>query len=450
MKKASLLKDYLARYAAGHPWKLEAESPKNIAQVVIIPALAEKENIFGTLTSLAANDPAVLDVTLIICVVNNKAGAHVSHRADNAETLSLLRALLRKEIPATAGEWGREMEKIAASRLRHAVIDASSPGREIPGRAGGVGMARKIGMDAALRLPSAGGDDDPPRLLMNLDADTLVEPNYLSTLLDAFSSRRAHAGVIAYEHQAAARPALQDAIILYEIYLRYWVAGLKYARSPYAFHSIGSTMATTEEAYLAVRGMNRRAAGEDFYFLNKLAKAGPVRQITGTKVYPSARVSERVPFGTGATVGEMVSLKRDAMMFYDPRVFEILRKWLELVAEAPGSSAERLLARARKISPLLAVFLAERGFVPLWTKIINNAGSSAALLKNFHQWFDGFETLKLINFLSREAFPRTGYRQALKGLFESAGAQLPGEPSNGVNPDYGDPLAALTYLRLVT
>jgi len=256
--------------------------------------------------------------------------------------------------------------------------------------------------------------------------------------------------VIAYEHQAAARPALQDAIILYEIYLRYWVAGLKYARSPYAFHSIGSTMATTEEAYLAVRGMNRRAAGEDFYFLNKLAKAGPVRQITGTKVYPSARVSERVPFGTGATVGEMVSLKRDAMMFYDPRVFEILRKWLELVAEAPGSSAERLLARARKISPLLAVFLAERGFVPLWTKIINNAGSSAALLKNFHQWFDGFETLKLINFLSREAFPRTGYRQALKGLFESAGAQLPGEPSNGANPDYGDPVAALTYLRLVT
>jgi hypothetical protein len=61
MKKSSLLDDYLNKYAAGHPWELEGGSLEDISQVVIIPALAEKEHIFETLASLAANNPTVLD-----------------------------------------------------------------------------------------------------------------------------------------------------------------------------------------------------------------------------------------------------------------------------------------------------------------------------------------------------------------------------------------------------
>ena len=122
-----------------------------------------------------------------------------------------------------------------------------------------------------------------------------------------FSRGKAQTGIVAYEHQMPSDDIEQAAICSYEIFLRYWVLGLQYARSPYAFHSIGSTIVTTADGYLAVRGMNRREAGEDFYFLNKLAKTGPIRQIRETVVYPSARISRRVPFGTGAAVEKIVS-----------------------------------------------------------------------------------------------------------------------------------------------
>jgi len=99
----------------------------------------------------------------------------------------------------------------------------------------------------------------------------------------------------------------QAAICCYEIFLRYWVLGLKYAKSPWAFHSIGSTIVTSTDSYLKVRGMNKREAGEDFYFLNKLAKIGSIDYIRDTCVFPSARSSSRVPFGTGKRIERFLS-----------------------------------------------------------------------------------------------------------------------------------------------
>ena len=51
-------------------------------------------------------------------------------------------------------------------------------GYEIPQNTGGVGMARKIGMDMALRLLKK--SSTPRNLILSLDADTLVQNNYLS------------------------------------------------------------------------------------------------------------------------------------------------------------------------------------------------------------------------------------------------------------------------------
>ncbi len=66
---------------------------------------------------------------------------------------------------------------------------------------------------------------------------------------------------------------------LYELSLRYYVAGMKFARSPYAFHTIGSSMAVSPVHYARVRGFPKREAGEDFYLLNKLAKLGSVLEL---------------------------------------------------------------------------------------------------------------------------------------------------------------------------
>ena len=45
-----------------------------------------------------------------------------------------------------------DLQQIAGSDLRLAIVDASSPGSEISDGDGGVGTARKIGMDAVLGL----------------------------------------------------------------------------------------------------------------------------------------------------------------------------------------------------------------------------------------------------------------------------------------------------------
>ena len=73
---------------------------------------------------------------------------------------------------------------------------------------------------------------------------------------------------------------------------------MKYSNLPYSFHTIGSAFALTASAYTRQGGMNRRKAGEDFYFINKLIKGEIFGEINDTKVIPSPRISDRVPFGT--------------------------------------------------------------------------------------------------------------------------------------------------------
>jgi len=143
-------------------------------------------------------------------------------------------------------------------------------------------------------------------LLLSLDADTRVEPNYLESVRAHFADPYAWAAVIAYAHPIEGTPEEQAAIASYEILLRYHVLGLRWAGSPYAFPSIGSTIVCRAEAYVAVSGMNRRRGGEDFYFLQQLAKTGGVGFINTTTVRPSGRPSSRVPFGTGAYVRQFL------------------------------------------------------------------------------------------------------------------------------------------------
>lgn len=451
MKKASLLNDYLERYGAGHPWVLQAGSLEDIEQVVVIPAFAEKDLVFATLASLADNRNESLETSMILCVVNNKANASVSDKQNNADTLGMLNALIQKK-PLNHFNCSPHvqacMQKITGRPLRLGYVDASSPGMEISSNAGGVGMARKIGMDMALRLPA--NSSPIPRLILSLDADTLVQPNYLSAIRNAFVSGKTRTGIVAYEHQIPSDEREQTAICTYEIFLRYWVYGLQYARSPYAFHAIGSTMVTTADSYLAVRGMNRREAGEDFYFLNKLAKTGPIQRIRETVVYPSARVSKRVPFGTGAMIDKMLSGANPDYLFYDPCAFGILKEWLLLIEQSFDRSAEEIIVRAGKIDPCLTSFLLSRSFMSVWPKIRRNTKNEKVLNKQFHHWFDGFETLKLINYLTKEHYPRISQTRALNVMFEMKNRKCAEARTDDHAENLQDQLGILRYLRSVT
>ena len=95
--------------------------------------------------------------------------------------------------------------------------------------------------------------------------------------------------------------------------------GLIYAKSPYAYHSIGSTMVCDADSYIKVQGMNKRKAAEVFYFLEKLSKITTIRKIGGTTVLPSSRGSWRVPFGTGQRVNRFLDNVQDEYILYSPK-----------------------------------------------------------------------------------------------------------------------------------
>ncbi len=422
MKKSSLINDYLQKYSACNPWELIARDIENIAQVVVIPAYAEKELLFHTLASLAKNSPSSLEYSLILCVVNNKADSPFDAKENNKQTMECLDALIdRKSVHAFSGDQKlhQQLKIIADAGIKLGYINASSSGCEIPMNTGGVGMARKIGMDTALCVLK--DSEASAKVIISLDADTLIQENYLSVIHDGFNANIKTA-IIAYEHQLPPDALQQAAITCYEIFLRYWVLGLKYARSPWAFHSIGSTIAVSTDAYLAVRGMNKREAGEDFYFLNKLAKVGNINYIKETCVYPSARPSLRVPFGTGKRIQRFLAGGcPDEYCLYDPRVFAVLREWLQLVDQTLCESGKDVLEKAECIHPQLKTFLLENNFPSFWSKIHKTAKNEKTLSRHFLDWFDGFKTLKMINYFTREVYPQINMFRALQSVLAMSG-----------------------------
>src|SRR5262249_56888321 len=103
-------------------------------------------------------------------------------------------------------------------------------------------------------------------------------------------------------HRGSPPPVLADAMHRYEIFLRYYLLGLADAGSPYAFHTLGSAIAVNPMAYAMVRGFPRRLAGEDFHFLNKVAKIGSILRMGGAPIVIEGRRSHPAPFGTRAAL----------------------------------------------------------------------------------------------------------------------------------------------------
>jgi hypothetical protein len=394
---------YLKTRAVNGPWRIEGCSQGGFAGAVVIPALAEATTLPATLLSLAANPPDALRDFLVLVVVNHRPDASSTDKADNRVTIELLKA----GDPRWAG-------------LNLAWVDAATAGRELPLKGGGVGLARRIGLDLALgRLDMIGSDP----LLVCLDADTIVQPDYLPAIVEHFRHCRMGAAAIPYVHQRGGTAQAERLISRYELFLRGYVLGLELAGSPYAFHSVGSAMACRASAYSKIGGMNNRMAGEDFYFMQQLSRVVGVEQLKGTVVRPSPRPSHRVPFGTGRSVQRMGARGESQQLFYRPECFRILKGWLESLSHGIDVDGAVLLARSSEVSPCLTEYLQICRFADVWDKLRRNHPLRTALLTAFHGWFDGLKTMKLIHHLSDGPFPRCEPDEALAELFAWRGLE---------------------------
>jgi hypothetical protein len=298
------------------------------------------------------------------------------------------------------------------------LIDASSSGRELPLKIAGVGSARKIGMDSALHFFDY--CNERKKILISLDADCLVTKNYLKCIVDEFNDKALNAAVINFEHLFPEDPILKSAIINYEIYLRYYVLGLKYAGSPFAHHSVGSTIICDDISYVKIGGMNKRKGGEDFYFLEKLAKTTEIGEIKSAKVFPSPRISDRVPFGTGPRIKRFINENLDEYLLYDPEIFFTLKSWLSNYYDFDlnNESIDRLFNISGEINKHIKDFLHQNDFRQDWNNILKNSKSESQINIQKDLWMDGFRTLKLIHFLRDNCYPNIGMFQALNKILE--------------------------------
>ncbi len=295
------------------------------------------------------------------------------------------------DAPIPARERTRKLLPELTDRPDTIVVDRASAGHELPRRQG-VGLARKIGTDLALKIYAAGQIRSP--WLYQTDADAILPANYFDVPLP-------DRGAVVFGHtHKSPDPDLQAAADLYDAHMNHYVAGLKRAGSTYAFQTLGSTIAIHAETYAGVRGYPRRNAAEDFYLLNKTAKTDGVTSIDDVCVTLYARTSERVPFGTGPALKQILEDRKRGEPYrsYHPGTFDLLDKalrYLELLTERPDVSSDN--------EKVAAVF-SDLGFETLRPRLIDKYRSPERRAEVLIQWFDGFRTLRFIH-EARRWFP---------------------------------------------
>jgi len=271
----------------------------------------------------------------------------------------------------------------------------------LPRKFAGVGLARKIGMDAAaLRFSKI---NKPLGILMTYDADCSCTPDHVCKVLDYFKEHTPVSGAsIHYEHQyqSLTDPMTRQHMVDYELHLRAYIGWKKHIGLPYAYQTIGSSMAVRAAAYTRKGGMNKRKAGEDFYFLHKFTHDGTFGEINTTTVYPSCRVSDRVPFGTGRAMQEMKDQKRE-MLTYNPKSFLLIATMLDsLETVYHKRSGEDM-----EYDPALEQYLKSVNYIEKVESCFQNSSSYESFKKRFFQWFDAFHMMKYLHYMRDHHYP---------------------------------------------
>ncbi len=365
-----------------------AEPPQpNLGLVVVIPVFNEPNALAAVEALWRAERPQ--GAVEVIVVVNSGEEADTEVRERNARTL------------AEISLWSREdCDRYFRVHLLHFP--------NLPQKHAGVGLARKIGMDEALlRLDTVNRLDG---VIACSDADSSCDANYLVEVERFFATHSRSPGCsIYFEHplEGSEDRKIYDAIALYELHLRYYVQALRVAGFPHAFHTIGSSMAVRADAYMKQGGMNRRQAGEDFYFLHKIIPLGHFGEINTTRVIPSPRASDRVPFGTGRAVRDYLATGR--FETYPFKAFCDLR-------ELFGRIREKTLDSNAIAIPPLREFLEQQLFNEALTEIRENTSTPEAFCKRFFRWFDGFRAMKYIHHARDTAYGPSEVVSAVSAL----------------------------------
>ena len=412
---------YLKKHAR-FPAQIFGIPSPNLELVVVIPAYKEKD-LLKSLASLKNCDlPTAADVEVIV-VFNDSEKDTVAIKD------------LNKKMYEQACKWSL---KNSRNRLKYHILYHS----DLPKKEAGVGLARKIGLDEGVfRFEAV---QNPKGILCCFDADSLCEKNYFEAIYDHFKKHpKAKACGIHFEHPIDGNKfpkKVYRAITLYELHLRYFVLAQRFTKFPFAFQTIGSSMATRCDAYQQQGGMNKRKAGEDFYFLHKFITLGNFKEIRTTKVIPSPRLSDRVPFGTGKAIGEITNQKK-LFETYAPESFQDLAKFFKEVPHFFASSEIEIQQIVKQLPPSIQGYLEKVDFTKRLREIRGNTATLNAFEHRFFKWFNAFQLMKFVHFSRDHFHENVPVEEAAHWLIES---HLKKDIS-----DHLDPKELLLVLRMI-
>lgn len=364
---------------------------ENLGITIVIPCFDEPD-ILHTIESILNCTPPSCFVEIIV-IINASSKAYEGVCEQNIQT-------------------HRELELFCKGFETEWVKILTYLNNNLPKKHAGAGLARKIGMDEALmRFNSLQRNG----IIVSLDADTQVEKNYLLEIEKEMVNN--DVGILAFEHLPTSDVELQVAINTHELYLRYVKSAFQFIGYPYSFHTIGSAFCVKAEVYARFGGMNKKHAGEDFYFLHKLFPNCSVTNIVSTRVFPSSRISRRVPFGTGPSLKKIIN--EQLHLTYSFKSLQYVRKFI--LAHSKIINAHEIITHFIEIKE----FLESINYINEINRIQLNSTNEKTFTRNFFNWFNAFFIVKMLNFLGDNLFEKEPIQFAVQKLLSSVHVNSP-------------------------
>ena len=389
---------YLTHYAEPEVLSLATFPENNVYQhVIVIPAFQESTQFIERFIASVLVEQQCLVILVINQPDNDFGRQHQQEQIDLAQYIANqgqetwqhdnLRLI---ELCAAKENSAKQTKNVNSSLL---IVDRYI--LPIPAEQG-VGLARKIGADLAIKLAVKG--NILSSWVHSTDADAHLPNHYLSAHSSDNSALKNAAATCCNFFHFSENTTIHQANQRYENALRYYVAGLTYAKSPYAYFTIGSILSFDMLAYCQARGFPKRSAGEDFYLLNKLAKLGRVTYLDNVVIKLDARPSQRVPFGTGPAVQHIMQLESQGLdyAYYHPEIFTELKTVLKAF-ESLWKNKQHPQAWLAELSQISQQALTHVGLLSFITK--QSTAKQEQFEKQLIVWFDSFKTLKFIHAL---------------------------------------------------
>jgi glycosyltransferase involved in cell wall biosynthesis len=394
---------YLKKHA-GFPPFMNEKPEDNLSCCVVIPCYREPE-LFRTLESLLSATPPSLP-TEVIAVVNSPEEAPSEALEVNQQTLNQFHSW-RMNLPS--------------GKVSFHLIHVS----ELKKKWAGAGWARKIGMDEAIHRFNLAGNENGT--IVSLDADCRVSPNFFVAIEEAFQGcQKCQLLTIGFEHdlqEPGLDSGLREGIIRYELYMRYYRHAMQITGYPNAIYTVGSAFSVRAGAYVKQGGMNRKKAGEDFYFLHKVVQLGTFGEINEPLVFPGIRTSDRVPFGTGPKLAQFLSGEDSLETTYSFQAFRDLRPFFRKVNKLYTLNEQQLAETIEDFTLPLRQFLHQSKSIDAILELQANCSSETTFVKRFVHRFNAFWILKYLNFVHEKDYSTESLLKAAQQLLQAKGIE---------------------------